>query len=90
MTFAHSTRLINLVSLLLLSVSPLAFSSRSSLSPNAQHATQSVGLWYNVLLSWPVFVVCFWVNVSALYLFVRDCRSACDVLDTHLRLLPHR
>ncbi|ODO08800.1 etoposide-induced protein [Cryptococcus wingfieldii CBS 7118] len=24
--------------------------------------TKEIGLWYNVLLSWPVFVLCFWVN----------------------------
>lgn len=29
-----------------------------------QTRTKAIGMWYNILLSWPVFVVCFWVNVS--------------------------
>ncbi|ORX36757.1 etoposide-induced protein 2.4-domain-containing protein [Kockovaella imperatae] len=54
--------LINLVSLLLLSFSPIVLSPALSLSPDAQDKARSVGLWYNVLLSWPVFVLCFWIN----------------------------
>ena len=25
-------------------------------------AVQEVGFWYDVLLNWPLFAVCFWVN----------------------------
>ncbi|KAK4684662.1 hypothetical protein P7C73_g5506, partial [Tremellales sp. Uapishka_1] len=28
-----------------------------------QNRTKEIGMWYNVLLSWPVFIVCFWINV---------------------------
>jgi len=52
-------RLINLLSLLLLSLSPLIFSPLFPTSPR----TKEIGMWYIVLLSWPVFVVCFWINV---------------------------
>ena len=57
--------LINLVSLLLLSFSPIVLSPALSLSPDAQSKARNVGMWYNMLLSWPVFVFCFWINVSA-------------------------
>lgn len=33
-------------------------------STDMQTRTKAIGMWYNILLSWPVFVVCFWVNVS--------------------------
>lgn len=59
-------RLINLLSLLLLSLSSLIFSPMlvHPASTDMQSRTKAIGMWYNILLSWPVFVVCFWINVS--------------------------
>ena len=60
-------RMINLASLLLLSFAEVVFSPlyRNQTSPSAITRTKEIGLWYNVLFSWPVFIVCFWINVSA-------------------------
>ncbi|KAL1413540.1 hypothetical protein Q8F55_001314 [Vanrija albida] len=62
--------LLNTLSLALLSsfrlvIHPLL--ARSSANDAAHHdllesRTAEVGLWYNVLLSWPLFAVCFWIN----------------------------
>lgn len=50
---------VNLISLLLLSLLPLmAPVLRQSRSARAA----KVGFWYNVLLNWPMFAVCFAVN----------------------------
>lgn len=48
---------VNLISLLLLSLLPLM---APVLSQSARAAR--VGFWYNVLLNWPMFAVCFAVN----------------------------
>lgn len=48
--------MINLISLLLLSLFPLM-----SLQTQGQGAAR-VGFWYNVLLNWPMFATCFAVN----------------------------
>ncbi|EIW70754.1 hypothetical protein TREMEDRAFT_61261 [Tremella mesenterica DSM 1558] len=62
--------LINLLSLLLLSLWPLIFSpifstsTTSAISPTMQDKTREISMWYNLLLSWPVFIVCFWINAS--------------------------
>lgn len=47
----------NLISLLLLSLLPLMAPVLSQSSRAAR-----VGFWYNVLLNWPMFAVCFAVN----------------------------
>lgn len=59
--------LINLLSLTLLSLFPLVLSPL--FARDADHdlatvaaATQEVRGWFNALLSWPLFAVCFWVN----------------------------
>ncbi|CAD6583257.1 MAG: hypothetical protein TREMPRED_003512 [Tremellales sp. Tagirdzhanova-0007] len=52
--------LINLLSLLLLSLSPRIF---SPLLPTSSRTNQ-IGLWYELLFSGPVFVVCFGINAS--------------------------
>ena len=59
--------MINLASLLLLSFAEVVVSpiSKVQSSPSAITRTKEIGLWYNVLFSWPVFIVCFWINVSA-------------------------
>lgn len=49
--------MINLISLLLLSLLPLMTPVLSQSSRAAK-----VGFWYNVLLNWPMFAVCFAVN----------------------------
>jgi etoposide-induced 2.4 mRNA len=59
--------LINLLSLTLLSLFPLVLSPL--FARDAQHdldtvsaKTREVRGWFNALLSWPLFAVCFWVN----------------------------
>ncbi|WOO77045.1 Telomere length regulation protein elg1 [Vanrija pseudolonga] len=62
--------LLNLLCLTLLSsftlvIRPLL--AHSSANDAAHHdlletRAAEVGLWYNVLLSWPLFAVCFWIN----------------------------
>ncbi|CAK9785456.1 hypothetical protein CC85DRAFT_293575 [Cutaneotrichosporon oleaginosum] len=59
--------LINLLSLTLLSLFPLVLSPL--FARDAQHdlstvtaTTREVRGWFNALLSWPLFAVCFWVN----------------------------
>jgi hypothetical protein len=78
--------LINLLSLLLLSLFPLILSplvhlapkSAQPISPTIDSKTREVGMWYNLLLSWPVFMVCFYVNVSvyAFPPYSSTCRSS--------------
>ncbi|KAL7421543.1 hypothetical protein Q5752_003312 [Cryptotrichosporon argae] len=64
-TLVLKSTLINLLSLFFLSLFPLLAPLLSaSASPLAQTRTAAVGRAYNVLLSWPVFLVCFWVNAS--------------------------
>ncbi|ORY32496.1 etoposide-induced protein 2.4-domain-containing protein [Naematelia encephala] len=66
-TLVLKSSLINLLSLLLLSLFPLILAPLLRISPRsatASDATREVGWWYNILLSWPVFVVCFWINAS--------------------------
>ncbi|WVQ80629.1 hypothetical protein IAT38_002734 [Cryptococcus sp. DSM 104549] len=65
-TLVLKSTLINLLSLLLLSLSSLVFSPLlvHPVSPIMETRTKEIGMWYNILLSWPVFVVCFWVNAS--------------------------
>lgn len=58
--------LINLLSLLLLSLSPLVLSPIAAANPSAQSRTKEISMWYNLLLSWPVFATCFWINVGHL------------------------
>jgi hypothetical protein len=71
--------MINLLSLLLLSFFSIVVSP--SLGPALSHSktTQEIGMWYNLLLSWPVFAVCFWVNVSLPCSFPLDPLSNCIV-----------
>jgi hypothetical protein len=81
-----SNSLINLLSLLLLSLFPLILSplmhlapkSAQPISPTIDSKTREVGMWYNLLLSWPVFMVCFYVNVSDYVLpaYTCTCRSS--------------
>ncbi|RSH78328.1 uncharacterized protein EHS24_002047 [Apiotrichum porosum] len=57
--------LINLLSLLLLSMFPLVLSpifQSQGIADGAATRTREIGFWYNVLLSWPTFAVCFWIN----------------------------
>ncbi|WVQ99299.1 hypothetical protein IAU59_006431 [Kwoniella sp. CBS 9459] len=65
-TLVLKSTMINLLSLLLLSLSSLIFSPLlvHPISPTMETRTKEIGMWYNILLSWPVFVVCFWVNAS--------------------------
>lgn len=79
-------RLINLLSLLLLSLSSLIFSPvlLQPASSDMQMRTKVIGMWYNVLLSWPVFVVCFWVNVSWRF---EDCGTSIDPPYCYFRLI---
>lgn len=65
-TLIIKSMLINLLSLLLLSLSSLIFSPIlvHPASTDMQTRTKAIGMWYNILLSWPVFVVCFWVNAN--------------------------
>jgi etoposide-induced 2.4 mRNA len=50
----------------LLSLSPLVLSPIFASNPSAQSRTKEIGMWYNLLLSWPVFATCFWINVGPL------------------------
>ncbi|WVQ72608.1 hypothetical protein IAR50_002166 [Cryptococcus sp. DSM 104548] len=64
-TLVLKSSMINILSLVLLSLSSIMFSPLLiPISPTMEARTKEIGLWYNVLLSWPVFVVCFWVNAS--------------------------
>ncbi|KIR67231.1 etoposide-induced protein [Cryptococcus bacillisporus CA1873] len=65
-TLIVKSTLINLLSLLLLSLSSLIFSPvlLQPASSDMQMRTKAIGMWYKILLSWPVFVVCFWVNAN--------------------------
>ncbi|OXH39368.1 etoposide-induced 2.4 mRNA [Cryptococcus neoformans] len=65
-TLIIKSTLINLLSLLLLSLSSLIFSPIlvHPASTDMQTRTKAIGMWYNILLSWPVFVVCFWINAN--------------------------
>ncbi|KAK8864305.1 hypothetical protein IAR55_001552 [Kwoniella newhampshirensis] len=65
-TLVLKSTLINLVSLVLLSLSSLIFSPLlvHPVSATMEIRTKEIGMWYNILLSWPVFVMCFWVNAS--------------------------
>jgi len=56
--------LINLLSLLLLSLLPIILSPILASNPSASSRTKEIGMWYNLLLSWPVFATCFLINVS--------------------------
>ncbi|WWD17397.1 hypothetical protein CI109_101838 [Kwoniella shandongensis] len=65
-TLVLKSTVINLVSLVLLSLSSLIFSPLlvHPISPTMETRTKEIGMWYNLLLSWPVFVMCFWINAS--------------------------
>ncbi|WVR07146.1 hypothetical protein IAU60_004187 [Kwoniella sp. DSM 27419] len=65
-TLVLKSTMINLLSLLLLSLSSIVFSPLlvHPVSATMEVRTKEIGMWYNILLSWPVFVVCFWVNAS--------------------------
>jgi etoposide-induced 2.4 mRNA len=81
------SRLINFLALLLLSLSSLIFSPLFPTSPSRrasplmQDRTREIGLWYNLLLSWPVLIVCFLINVSP-----RLPRSMASTVTTRLEL----
>lgn len=65
-------RLINILSIISLSIFDLLLvpmMSSSQHSSLAERRTHMAGLLFEVLFSWPVFVICFWINVS---------RHACD------------
>ncbi|KIR74378.1 etoposide-induced protein [Cryptococcus deuterogattii CA1014] len=85
-TLIVKSTLINLLSLLLLSLSSLIFSPvlLQPASSDMQMRTKVIGMWYNVLLSWPVFVVCFWVNVSWCF---EDCGTSIDPPYCRCRLI---
>jgi etoposide-induced 2.4 mRNA len=57
---------VNLLSLLLLSLFPVFFSPIFIKSPSIKNRAHNIEVWYDVLLSWPVFVLCFWINVSSI------------------------
>lgn len=69
-TLVIKSTVINLLSLLLLSLGPAVLSplfsrgSSTPISPTIKDRTREISMWYNLLLSWPVFVVCFWINSS--------------------------
>jgi hypothetical protein len=63
-------RLINLLSLMLLSLLPIILSPILASNPSAQSRTKEIGMWYNLLLSWPVFATCFLINVRRIRLSV--------------------
>ncbi|WVO16300.1 hypothetical protein L204_103975 [Cryptococcus depauperatus] len=65
-TLVLKSTLMNLLSLLLLSLSSVVFSPLlvNPVSSTMQNRTKEIGMWYNILLSWPFFIVCFWVNAS--------------------------
>jgi etoposide-induced 2.4 mRNA len=76
--------MINLASLMLLSFAEVVFSpiSKIQTSPSAITRTKEIGLWYNVLFSWPVFIVCFWINVSAATHLLRPVYNPGRVVNT--------
>ena len=55
--------LINLLTLVLISLVPLVLSplTRAWDTP-ARGAAAKVGFWYNVFVSWPLFAACFAIN----------------------------
>ncbi|KAK6910213.1 hypothetical protein I203_104245 [Kwoniella mangroviensis CBS 8507] len=65
-TLVLKSTLINILSLISLSLGSLFFSPFlvHPLSELMESKTKKMGMWYNLLLSWPVFVVCFWINAS--------------------------
>ncbi|WWC61742.1 uncharacterized protein I303_104327 [Kwoniella dejecticola CBS 10117] len=70
-TLVLKSTMINILSLLSLSLGSLIFSpiflhvnSSSTHSEILENKTKRMGMWYNLLLSWPVFVICFLVNAS--------------------------
>lgn len=60
--------MINLLSLFLLSLFPVVLrpllSHAKAEHGLVEHAQAEVGFWYNVLVNWPLFAVCFLVNAS--------------------------
>ncbi|WWC89435.1 uncharacterized protein L201_004359 [Kwoniella dendrophila CBS 6074] len=65
-TLVLKSTMINLLSLLSLSLGSLIFSPIfvHPISELMENKTKKMGMWYNLLLSWPVFIVCFWINAS--------------------------
>ncbi len=69
MVTAYPRRMINFLALVLLSFRParlFAVGIRGAIARRVagqQHRTQEIGVWYNLLLSWPVLVTCFIINV---------------------------
>ncbi|WVW83790.1 hypothetical protein I302_105811 [Kwoniella bestiolae CBS 10118] len=65
-TLVLKSTLINILSLISLSLGSLLFSPFlvHPVSELMESKTKKWGMWYNLLLSWPVFFVCFWINAS--------------------------
>ncbi|WWC70333.1 uncharacterized protein I206_104283 [Kwoniella pini CBS 10737] len=68
-TLVLKSTMINILSLLSLSLGSLIFSPiflhvNATQNEIIENKTKRMGMWYNLLLSWPVFVICFLVNAS--------------------------